>query len=77
MGKTYDEIPQNLIKWALAQKVFWVGTAPLGQEGLVNLSPKGIDGSLRIVSPTKVWYEDLTGSGEFFKLDSHTFELTQ
>ncbi|MBP1996550.1 hypothetical protein J2Z66_008198 [Paenibacillus eucommiae] len=44
------------------QHMFWVGSAPSGSEGHVNLSPKGYD-TLRIFSPTEVAYLDLTGSG--------------
>ena len=39
-----------------------VATAPSGDGGHVNLSPKGLD-TLRILSPTRVAYLDLTGSG--------------
>ena len=63
MAKYYDEIPQFLIAWILKQKIFWVASAPLTGDGLVNLSPKGVEGSFHVLSPTQVWYEDLTGSG--------------
>ena len=42
--------------------MFFVATAPGGGDGHVNLSPKGLD-TLRILSPTRVAYLDLTGSG--------------
>ncbi len=42
------------------QKVFFVATA--GTEGRVNLSPKGMD-SLRVLSPNKLSWLNLTGSG--------------
>ncbi|KAI0319889.1 hypothetical protein OF83DRAFT_1039751, partial [Amylostereum chailletii] len=63
MGQTYDYIPEDLIEWAVQQEVFWVATAPLSAEGHVNVSPKGVRGTFRIVDKNKVWYEDLTGSG--------------
>ncbi|RDB30049.1 Pyridoxamine 5'-phosphate oxidase family protein ustO [Hypsizygus marmoreus] len=63
MVKYYDEIPEFLFKWIAQQKVFWVATAPLTSDGLVNISPKGVEGSFRVEGPNKVWYEDLTGSG--------------
>ncbi|KAI0327271.1 hypothetical protein GY45DRAFT_1257340 [Cubamyces sp. BRFM 1775] len=63
MGKFYDSIPSTLIPWLLKQEMFWVATAPLSLEGHVNVSPKGIRGSFHIISPTQVWYQDLTGSG--------------
>ena len=44
-----------------AQRMFFVASAPLGG-GHVNLSPKGLD-TLRVLSPNRVAYLDLTGSG--------------
>ncbi|KAH9931291.1 uncharacterized protein B0H18DRAFT_1083570 [Fomitopsis serialis] len=63
MGKFYDSIPPNLMKWIEAQQMFWVASAPLGGEGHVNLSPKGLKGTLHIANESQVWYEDMTGSG--------------
>lgn len=65
MGKFFDEIPQFLIEWIVKQKMFWVASAPLSSTGFVNVSPKGVEGSFHLVSPTQVWFEDLTGSGTF------------
>ncbi len=45
-----------------AQHVFFVGTAPAGADGHVNLSPKGYD-CFRILGDNRVAYLDLTGSG--------------
>lgn len=53
-----DEIEQFILQ----QHVFFVATAPLGSEGHVNLSPKGLD-SLRVLDRQTVAYLDLTGSG--------------
>ena len=47
MGKDYTEFDQRLQKWIGRQHVFFVATAPLSAEGLVNCSPKALD-SLRI-----------------------------
>ncbi|TFY63539.1 hypothetical protein EVJ58_g3193 [Rhodofomes roseus] len=63
MGKFYESIPPNLIKWIEAQQMFWVATAPLSGNGHVNVSPKGLRGSLHVVDENQVWYEDMTGSG--------------
>ncbi|KAI0259312.1 hypothetical protein BC834DRAFT_833688 [Gloeopeniophorella convolvens] len=63
MGKTYDHIPEDLINWAGKQELFWVATAPLAAGGHVNVSPKGVRGTFRVVDKNTVWYEDLTGSG--------------
>ena len=62
MGKTYDEITPDLAAWIARQRVFFVATAPLKADGLVNCSPKGLD-TLRVLGPRAVAYLDLTGSG--------------
>lgn len=61
MGKFFEEMPEFLIDWLLKQKMFWVATAP--ENGTINVSPKGVEGSFHVVGPRKVWYEDLSGSG--------------
>ncbi|KAI0353193.1 hypothetical protein OH77DRAFT_1512833 [Trametes cingulata] len=63
MGKFYESIPPELIPWLRKQEQFWVATAPLSAEGHVNVSPKGVRDSFHVLSPTRVWYQDLTGSG--------------
>lgn len=45
------------------QRMFFVATAPLSGEGLINLSPKGLDGTFAIIDERTVAYLDLTGSG--------------
>jgi Pyridoxamine 5'-phosphate oxidase len=62
MGKVYESITPELAKWIDRQKLFFVATAPLAGDGLVNCSPKGMD-SFRILGPREVAYLDLTGSG--------------
>ena len=62
MGKTYDKLNDALKTFIGEQKMFFVGTAPLSGDGLVNISPKGLD-SLRILDDLTVAYVDLTGSG--------------
>lgn len=62
MGKSLDGIDETLAKWIASQPIFFVATAPLSGEGLVNCSPKGMD-SLRVIGPREVAYLDLTGSG--------------
>ncbi len=42
MGKTYDEIDSGLAEWIGRQKLFFVATAPLATDGMVNCSPKGL-----------------------------------
>src|SRR3954468_22231334 len=62
MGKLYDGITPELADWLNQQRMFFVATAPLAADGLVNCSPKGMD-AFRILGPRKVAYLDLTGSG--------------
>ncbi len=63
MGKVFDGIDEKLGAWIAAQPLFFVGTAPLGAEGHVNVSPKGPIGSLRVLDPHRVAYLDVIGSG--------------
>lgn len=62
MAKLFDCITQELQKFIAAQQLFFVATAPLTPTGHVNVSPKGLD-SFRVLSPQRVAYLDLTGSG--------------
>ncbi len=62
MAKVFAQITDELQDFIHSQNIFFVATAPQGVTGHVNLSPKGLD-SLRILSPNRVAYLDLTGSG--------------
>ena len=62
MGKLYESLTLELEKWLAEQKVFFVATAPLEQDGHVNCSPKGGD-TFRVLDHRRVAYLDLTGSG--------------
>ena len=62
MAKLYDQITPPLQKFIGEQPMFFVATAPLSEDGHVNLSPKGYD-TFRILSANSVVYLDLTGSG--------------
>ncbi|BAU28047.1 pyridoxamine 5'-phosphate oxidase [Aneurinibacillus soli] len=61
MGKLFSTILPEHEEFIRKQRIFFVGSAPLGEEGHINISPKGYD-VLRIFSPTEVAYLDLTGS---------------
>jgi len=63
MAKVFDDIDARLATWIEAQPVFFVATAPLSGDGLVNLSPKGTIGTFRVVDPHTFAYLDITGSG--------------
>ena len=62
MGRTLDALDDRLTGWIERQPMFFVASAPLGAEGHVNLSPKGLD-TFRVLDPATVAYLDLTGSG--------------
>ncbi len=62
MAKFFDSILEQHKVFIEKQKMFFVGSAPLSAQGHVNLSPKGID-SFRVLSPVKVAYMDIVGSG--------------
>jgi len=63
MGKLYDTIDGRLEEWIGDQHLFFVGTAPSGSDGHVNVSPKGGIESFRVVDPVTVAYLDFVGSG--------------
>jgi len=62
MGKVFAYTTDDLSAFIRQQHLFFVATAPLSENGHVNLSPKGMD-SFRILSPNQVAYLDMTGSG--------------
>jgi hypothetical protein len=62
MARTYDAITDELRAFIEAQQIFFVASAPIGADGHVNLSPKGLE-ALRVLGPHRVAYLDLTGSG--------------
>src|SRR3954462_8147274 len=63
MAKRFDEIDGKLKDFIESQPVFFVGTAPSGDEGHVNLSPKGGANLFRVTGPLGFAYVDLMGSG--------------
>lgn len=60
--KIHSCIDPDLRKWIDNQKMFFVASAPLAQDGHVNVSPKGHD-CIRVLDEKTVCYYDLTGSG--------------
>ena len=62
MSKVYHELDERLQRFILSQKIFFVASAPRRDDGLINISPKGLD-TLRILDPKTIAYLDLTGSG--------------
>jgi hypothetical protein len=59
----HPEITDNLREFILAQPMFFVATAPLGGDGHVNVSPKGLAGSFVVLGPHRIAYLDYGGSG--------------
>lgn len=60
MANFTEALTEKQIAIIAAQPVFFVATA--AAEGRINLSPKGYD-AFRVLSPTRVAYLDLGGSG--------------
>lgn len=71
MGKLYDHITVNHRDFIKNQHIFFVGTAPLSENGRVNLSPKGLD-CFSVISDHTVAYMDLISSGN--ETSAHTLE---
>jgi Pyridoxamine 5'-phosphate oxidase len=63
MAAVYDGIDAKLAGWLAAQPVFFVATAPSGDDGHVNVSPKGPIDTLAVLDPHTVAYLDVVGSG--------------
>ena len=61
MADFFDALSEAHIAMIAAQPIFFVATA--APEGRINLSPKGLDETLKVFSPTRVAYLDLGGSG--------------
>lgn len=60
MGKRYDELQPDQIGFIAEQHLYFVATA--APDGRVNMSPKGME-SLRVLSPKRILWLNLTGSG--------------
>lgn len=60
MGQRFNELTEKHIRFIAEQKLFFVGTAIA--DSRVNISPKGMD-SLRVLSPTRLIWLNVTGSG--------------
>ncbi|MGD9810182.1 MAG: pyridoxamine 5'-phosphate oxidase family protein [Sphingobium sp.] len=60
MAQFFSSLEPDHEQELLAAPVFFVASAP--KNGRINLSPKGMD-TLRVLSPNRIAYLDLTGSG--------------
>jgi Pyridoxamine 5'-phosphate oxidase len=63
MAKLFDEITDQLREFIAAQPMFFVGTAPSGDGGHINVSPKGGSNLFHVTGPHGFTYVDLVGSG--------------
>jgi len=63
VGKVFEGIDERLASFLEAQPVFFVSTAPLASDGLVNCSPKRNRREFAVLSADQVGYLDQTGSG--------------
>ncbi len=60
MAERFEQLSDELIEFIDNQHLFFVGTA--GAEGMINVSPKGMD-TLRVLGPNELVWLNLTGSG--------------
>jgi hypothetical protein len=63
VAKLFETLEPKLVDWILRQQMFFVGTAPAGPDGHVNISPKGPIESLAVLGSNQVAYLDFIGSG--------------
>ncbi len=71
MGKFSDSIQPAHKAFIEQQHIFFVATAPLAENGRVNVSPKGLD-AFRVLGDGLVGYMDLISSGN--ETSAHTLE---
>lgn len=72
MPTFHDHFPSHLQEWALAQPLFFTGSAPLDGRH-INISPKGlVSSTFSIFNPNLVGYIDATGSAA--ETISHIYE---
>ncbi|MCA3750750.1 MAG: pyridoxamine 5'-phosphate oxidase family protein [Phenylobacterium sp.] len=61
MAEFFDSLTEDHVAMIARQPVFFVATA--AADGRINLSPKGLADTLKVLSPNRVAYLDLAGSG--------------
>lgn len=61
MADFTDHITPDHAAMIARQAIYFTATA--AADGRINLSPKGLDGTFRVLGPTRVAYLDLGGSG--------------
>jgi hypothetical protein len=63
VASTLERIDDHLRRWIARQPMFFVATAPLDADGLVNVSPKGPIQTFAVLGEHRVAYLDFYGSG--------------
>jgi hypothetical protein len=63
MGKVHARVEGRLREFVDRQVVFFVATAPLADDGRVNVSPRGIPGTFGMLDELTFAWLDGTGSG--------------
>lgn len=61
MAKQHPGISDWIAEFIAAQPLFFVATA--APRGRINLSPKGLDGTFKVLGPRRIAWLNLTGSG--------------
>ena len=61
MASFKDALNEKDIKFIQEQKMFFVSTAP--KDGRINISPKGLDGTLKILDNNTIIWLNYFGSG--------------
>jgi predicted pyridoxine 5'-phosphate oxidase superfamily flavin-nucleotide-binding protein len=61
MAKITDKLNEKDIEFINKQKMFFVSTAP--KQGKINLSPKGLDDTFKIINNNKILWLNYFGSG--------------
>ena len=61
MANFTDSLSEKDIDFIKNQKIFFVSTAP--KEGKINLSPKGLDNTFKIIDSNKILWLNYFGSG--------------
>lgn len=61
--KIHARVSGRLLEFVESQRMFFVATSPLAADGHVNLSPRGIPGTFRMLDEHTFAWLDTTGSG--------------
>lgn len=74
MGKIHERIEGRLKEFVEAQPLFFVATAPRADDGLINLSPRGVAGTFKVLDEHTFAWLDANGSGSGSETIAHLRE---